>query len=159
MKFWIILITFLLGVGLGLSLPSLAPQYLDSFFPKIMKPSTQEVKGAVVKKQNNPNRLLITISSKDGAILATFRKKITEISLLVEEGDRVTLALKEYAPFVTDPKILRVKKPEVDTPSPTTPEDGSLEPVNPGPIVEPDSILEGSPATSSEHPDPDHSSP
>ncbi len=80
MKLWILLLIFLLGLGLGLGLPSLAPQYLDSYFPKIMKPSTQEVKGVVVRKQANPNRLLLTISSKEGALLATFQKKITEIS-------------------------------------------------------------------------------
>ena len=116
MKVWVLLIIFLIGLGLGLSLPSLAPKYLDPYFPKIMKPSTQEVKGAVVRKQSDPNRLLLTISSKEGAILATFLKKITEISLLVDEGDTVTLAVGEYAPFVTDPKILRVKKPDSDAP-------------------------------------------
>lgn len=143
MKLWVLLIIFFLGLGLGLSLPSFAPKYLDSYFPKIMKPSTQELKGDVVKKQTSPNRLLLTISSKEGAILATFQKKITEISLLVDEGDTVTLAVKDYAPFVTDPPILRVKKLEAGSPTPASPSD--LNPPNPGPTLEPESIMEGSP--------------
>jgi len=83
-----------------------------------MKSSTQEVKGAVVRKQTDPNRLLLTISSKEGAILATFQKKIAENSLLVDEGDTITLAVKDYTPFVTDPPILRVNKPEAGSPTP-----------------------------------------
>lgn len=139
MKLWVILITFLLGLGLGLSLPSLAPQYLDPYVPKMMKPSTAEVKGTVVRKQTDPNRLLLTISSKEGAILATFKKKITEISLLIDEGDTVTFAVKDYAPFVTDPPILRVEKSQdvsQSAPSPSEPA-----PRDPGPVIEPESIL------------------
>ena len=124
MKLWVILIIFLLGLGLGLSIPALAPKYLDSYFPKIMKSTKQQVTGAVVRKQSEPNRLLLTISSKDGAILATFQKKIPEISLLVDEGDTVTLAVKVYAPFVTDPPILRVKKPETPSSTQTPPDEG-----------------------------------
>jgi len=62
-------------LGLGLSIPAMAPKYLGSYFPKMMKSSTQQVTGRVARKQTDPNRLLLTISSKDGAILATFQKK------------------------------------------------------------------------------------
>jgi hypothetical protein len=157
MKLWVFLIIFLLGLGLGLSLPSFAPTYLDSYFPKIMKPSTQEVKGTVVRKQTNPNRLLLTISSKEGALLATFQKKITEISLLVDEGDTVTLAVKDYAPFVTDPPILRVNKPEAGSPTRATTNES--EPPDPGHTVEPESILEESLPTTQESPLPESPSP
>ncbi len=150
MKLWVLLIIFLLGLGLGLSLPSLAPQYLDSFFPKIMKPSTQQVKGAVVRKQTDPNRLLLTISSKEGAILATFQEKITEISLLVDEGDTVTLAVKDYAPFVTDPPILRVKKPDAGLPIPAS--SGDPKHPDPGLTIEPESLTEESLPTTQESP-------
>lgn len=149
MKLWVLLITFLLGLGLGLSVPSFAPQYLDPYFPKMMKPSSQEVKGVVVKKQTKPNRLLLTISSKEGAILATFKKKIAEITLLVDEGDSITLAVNEYAPFVTDPRILRVNKPEAGSPLPASPPDlGSPAPT----IEEPDTILDGSLTNTQESP-------
>ena len=148
---------FLLGLGLGLSVPSIAPQYLDSYFPKMMKPSTLEVKGAVVKKQAKPNRLLLTISSKEGAILATFKKKIAEISLLVDEGDSITLAVKEYDPFVTDPPILRVNKPGSGTPTIASP--NNPDPSDPGPTIEPESITEESLSTNQESPLPEPSTP
>ncbi|MDX1411435.1 MAG: hypothetical protein R3351_04720 [Nitrospirales bacterium] len=149
MKLWLLLIMFLLGLGLGLSVPSFAPQYLDLYFPKMMKPSSQEVKGVVVKKQTKPNRLLLTISSKEGAILATFKKKIAEITLLVDEGDSITLAVNNYAPFVTDPRILRVNKPEAGSPIPATPNHlGAPAPT----IEEPDTILEESLTTTQESP-------
>ena len=157
MKFWVLLLIFLLGLGVGLSLPSLAPKYLDSYFPKIMKSSTQEVKGAVVRKQTDPNRLLLTISSKEGAILATFQKKIAEISLLVDEGDTITLAVKDYTPFVTDPPILRVNKPEAGSPTPASP--SAPDPPDPGPTREPKSMMEGFPSGPAEPPMPEPSSP
>jgi hypothetical protein len=116
----------------------------------MMKPSTLEVKGAVVKKQAKPNRLLLTISSKEGAILATFKKKIAEISLLVDEGDSITLSVKEYDPFVTDPPILRVNKPEPDSPTPTSPSDPDAP--NPGNTIKPESIMEESLPTTQESP-------
>ena len=157
MKLWVLLIIFLIGLGLGLSLPSMAPQYLDPYFPKIMKSSKQEVKGLVVRKQTNPTQLLLTISSKEGAILATFQKKITEISLLVDEGDTVTLAVGEYAPFVTDPKIIRVIKPE--TSAPTSGHPTNIEPPDPGPIVEPESLTEESLPTAQESPQQESPAP
>jgi hypothetical protein len=151
MKLWVLLIIFLLGLGVGLILPSVTPKYLDSYFPKIMKSSTQEVKGVVVRKKTDPNRLLLTISSKEGALLATFQKKIAEISLLVDEGDTLTLAVKDYAPFVTDPPILRVKKPEAGSPTPASPSDA--------PPPDPEPMMEASPSTIQESPLPDPPSP
>ena len=118
MKLWIFLIVFLMGLGIGLSAPSFAPQYLGPYFPKITKSSHHPVEGTVVRKQADPDRVLLTISAKEGAILATFKKKVTEISLLVEEGDTVALDVRVYAPFVNDPPILRVKKPDPFSSSP-----------------------------------------
>ena len=158
MKLWVLLIIFLLGLALGLSVPSLAPQYLGSYFPKIMKPSGQEVKGAVVKKQTKPNRLLLTISSREGAILATFKKKIPEISLLVDEGDTITLAVEVYAPFVTDPRILRVNKPEASLPTSASPQNPGS-PASRPTLEEPDSILEESLSTTQESPQTSPPSP
>ena len=118
MKLWIFLIVFLLGLGIGLSAPSFAPQYLGPYFPKVTKSSKHHVEGTVVRKQTESDRVLLTISAKEGAILATFQKKVTEISLLVEEGDTVALDIRVYAPFVNDPPILRVQKPGVFSSSP-----------------------------------------
>ncbi|GJL67003.1 MAG: hypothetical protein NPIRA05_19740 [Nitrospirales bacterium] len=110
-KVWFWLFIFLVGIGLGLGAPSVAPKYLGQYFPTGLSATRSGVQGVVVKKQAEEDRLLLTISAPDGAMLATFGKKITEISLLVDEGDMVTLDTRIYAPFVTDPPILRVKKP------------------------------------------------
>ncbi len=111
MKIWLLLITFLVGVGLGLAAPSVAPKYLGAYFPKSMTKSHAGVQGIVVRRQLEGDRLLLTISASEGALLATFKKKITEISLLIDEGDAVTLDVRTYAPFVHDPPIIKVKKP------------------------------------------------
>ncbi|WP_454061829.1 hypothetical protein [Candidatus Nitrospira salsa] len=111
-KVWFLLFIFLVGIGLGLGAPSVAPKYLGQYFPTGLSATRSGVQGVVVKKQSETDRLLLTISAPDGAMLATFEKKITEISLLVDEGDIVTLDTRVYAPFVTDPPILRVKKPD-----------------------------------------------
>ena len=112
MKVWFLLIILLIGIGLGLGAPSVAPKYLGSYFPKSLTSTQAGVEGLVVKKQSENDRLLLTISATEGALLAIFQKKITEISLLVDQGDLVTLGLRGYAPFVNDPPILRVKKTE-----------------------------------------------
>jgi len=111
-KMWLLLFIFLVGFGVGLGAPSVAPKYLGQYFPTGLSATRSGVQGVVVKKQSEEDRLLLTISAPDGAMLATFEKKITEISLLVDEGDIVTLDTRVYAPFVTDPPILRVKKTE-----------------------------------------------
>ncbi|WP_447971817.1 hypothetical protein [Nitrospira sp. M1] len=109
-KIWFLLFIFLLGIGLGLGAPSVAPKYLGKYFPTGLSATRSGVQGVVVKKQSEETRLLLTISAPDGAMLVTFEKRITEISLLVDEGDVVTLDTRVYAPFVIDPPILRVQK-------------------------------------------------
>lgn len=102
---------------------SVAPKYLGSYFPKMVTTPVRQIEGTVVRKQNEADRVLLTISGKEGAILATFQKQVAEISLLIEEGDFITLDVRVYAPFVTDPPILRVKKPEISPPpSPLLPD-------------------------------------
>ena len=142
-KIWIFLLIFLVGVGLGLGAPSVAPKYLGPYFPKNLMKSRVGVQGTVVKKQLEDDRLLLTISAPDGALLATFQTKITEISLLIDEGDSVTLDVRVYAPFVADPPILRVKKPDLmsspmigDPSLPESPSESSA------PIPSADTILE-----------------
>jgi len=57
----------------------------------------------------------------------------------VDEGDTITLAVKVYAPFVTDPPILRVKKPEALSSPPG--------PLDEGASSNPDPMLEAEPST------------
>ena len=112
MKWWLIVVILLVGLALGLSLPTLAPRVAGPYLPGGLKSDAESVGGSVVKKRREPDRLLLTVSTPDGAILATFKKKATEIELLVDEGDELTLRLRQYQPFVEDPVITRVKKDE-----------------------------------------------
>ncbi|MBA3968053.1 MAG: hypothetical protein H0X47_20225 [Nitrospirales bacterium] len=64
------------------------------------------------------------MTTLDGTILATFQQQVPEIDLLIEERDLVTLDVRQYEPFVTDPPVLRVTKHKETTPpvtAPTTP--------------------------------------
>lgn len=107
---WSVLLTFLLGLALGLSGPVFAPNLIDPYMPEMLQGRNETVDGAVKRKQREQERLLLTISTPRGAILATFTERVTEIDLLVEEGDRVTLRLRHYSPFVTNPRIAQVMK-------------------------------------------------
>lgn len=109
-KTWTVFLTFLVGLALGLTGPVFAPGLIDPYMPEMLKGQHEAVEGAIKRKQREQDRLLLTISTPRGAILATFTERVTEIDLLVEEGDRVTLNLRRYSPFVTDPRIAQVNK-------------------------------------------------
>ncbi|MFW6084860.1 MAG: hypothetical protein ACODAA_06575 [Gemmatimonadota bacterium] len=100
----------LAGVVLGalgaVFLPDLAGPYL----PGALRGDRVEVAGVVEGKSTEAERLLLTVGSESGAMLATFRDEIAEIDLLVSVGDSVLLSVDEYAPFVDDAHISRVMK-------------------------------------------------
>lgn len=125
MRGWVMPTTaFLLGLGLGLSGPMLASRYVDPYLPGFLKTTIHPLEGSVTHKQRQQDRLLITITTQDGTILATFRQQVPEIDLLIQERDLVTLDVRQYEPFVNDPPVLRVTKHKEATPSitaPTTP--------------------------------------
>ncbi len=106
----ILLIGISIGVGGVIYGPDLASPYLpDSFRMK----KTETVAGEVVRKQREGDRLLLTVQTSQGTVLATFKKKVAEIDLLVQQGDALTMAVGRYAPFVEDPAIERVRKQDV----------------------------------------------
>ena len=121
MKTWVIPTTlFCVGLGLGLSGPLLATRYMEPYLPGFLKKPLHPLEGIVTHKQRDQNRLLMTVTTQDGTILATFQKQVAEISLLVDEQDSITLDVKQYEPFVNDPPVLKVNKqvPQVQAPSP-----------------------------------------
>jgi len=123
MKGWVIPTTvFCLGLGLGLSGPLLATRYMEPYLPQFLKKPLHPLEGIVTHKQREQDRLLVTVTTQNGTILATFRKQMAEIDLLVEEQDSMTLDVKQYEPFVNDPPVLKVNKqvPQVHIPSPAT---------------------------------------
>ena len=132
MKAWVIPTTlFCVGLGLGLSGPILAPRYMEPYMPGFLKKPLHPLEGKVTHKQRDQSRLLVTVTTQDGTILATFQKQVAEIDLLVEEQDSITLDVKQYEPFVHDPPVLKVNKqvPQVQIPNPlpTSPPPSSTE--------------------------------
>jgi hypothetical protein len=116
MRRWPIVLSLVLGLALGIAGTVLGPRLAGQYLPDVVRGKAEFVVGVVVEKQREQDRLLLTVVSDRGAILATFRKKIAEISLLVDKGDRVTLALYGYQPFVDDPRIDRVEKHKPEGP-------------------------------------------
>lgn len=102
----------LLGMLLGAVGAGLLPRYVAPHLPAALRSTEDDVPGAVVRKQKEDQRLLMTINTSEGAALVTFTDRLEEIDLLIQEGDEVTLALRGFEPFVKDPQIRRVRKPE-----------------------------------------------
>lgn len=105
------LILFLAGIVVGVVAMVFGPRYLGDYLPGSIGGRTANVTGVVTRKLAEDTRLLLTVVTDSGAVLATFKDRTTEIDLLVEEGDSVTFALAAYAPFVDDPRLGRVVKP------------------------------------------------
>lgn len=125
------LFVFILGFIVGLLVALAVPPLLESWLPAGLVGGESTTTGQVVAKRLQEDRLLLTIESKDGAVLATFKEKVPEIDLLVETGDRVTLGITRYEPFVDDPKILGVKKGPGEE-AVDLPEDLTTPPAEPG---------------------------
>jgi small basic protein len=103
-------LVLLTGVALGVVGTILLPNLLAPYLPQSLRSSEEAVAGLVTAKERQDDRLLLTVDSPSGAVLATFSKKVAEISLLVDEGDSVTLAVRLAEPFVNDPTIRQVRK-------------------------------------------------
>jgi hypothetical protein len=110
MKGWLVLLTLLIGVALGASGAVLGPRLAGPYLPEAIQGRAPIVEGEVVRKRRAEDRLLLTVATAQGGILATFSKKVAEIDLLVEEGDTLALALRRYEPLLDDPVIARVRK-------------------------------------------------
>ncbi|HET9491605.1 MAG TPA: hypothetical protein VFR64_17845 [Methylomirabilota bacterium] len=141
---WAFVAVFLAGIAVGVVATLFGPRWADPYLPQAMRGATALIEGEVVRKLREADRLLFTVLTPEGAVLATFKERVTEIEQLVDEGDRITLALARYAPFVEDPKIARVTKPRPATaedkqapapapPGPAAPAAPGSAPVAPGP--------------------------
>ena len=116
MKAWVIVLILLIGVALGVSGTILAPKLAGPYLPESFQAKTEVVEGEVDRKSREQDRLLLTLQTSQGTVLATFKQKVAEIDLLVQRGDTVTLALRRYEPFVEDPAIERVRKLQPEKP-------------------------------------------
>lgn len=105
------LVLFVVGLAAGIAGTVLVPRYLTPYLPDALRASRVRISGSVVGKRTEPDRLLLTIRAPEGATLATFTRRVSEIDLLVAEGDSVTLRVARYEPFVKDPVLEGVHKP------------------------------------------------
>jgi len=112
MKTNTIFFVLIIGIAIGVAGAIYVPDYINPYLPSAMKAAKGGVDGEVISKLHEDSRLLVTVKTADGSILITFTKKVPEINLLVTEGDIVTLDIKSYNPFINDPRINRVRKPD-----------------------------------------------
>lgn len=119
----LLVVTFVIGLVVGVVGTISAPRYAGQYLPQVVSGKAELVDGEVAQKQRSRGQLLLTVLTPQGAILATFKERVQEIDLLVNEGDRLTLSLPRYAPFVEDPTIERVRKGDQAPPpaQPSTP--------------------------------------
>lgn len=100
----------LAGLVLGAAAALLVPHYLAPYLPGPFGGDQLRVEGPVLAERLEGERLMLTVETEQGAMLATFREKTSEIALLVDEGDTVTLELRAYRPFVEEPTLVGVYK-------------------------------------------------
>ena len=100
----------LTGVALGILGTIFLPDLMRPYLPEMMRGENVEISGIVEAKSREADRLLLTIAGSSGAVLVTYTHQIPEMDLLIEPGDSVVLAVREYAPFVEDPSVRRVQK-------------------------------------------------
>jgi hypothetical protein len=138
-----ILIAFAIGLVIGVIGTFVVQPLLGSRLPEAVRGKYEVLEGPVTAKQTEDDRLLLTVSTHAGAILATFKKRVDEINLLVEEGDTVALEVPGYQPFMQNPDIARVAKPDMP-PGPATfdtPEPEEIPaPVEDAPAEQPDTL-------------------
>jgi hypothetical protein len=103
-----LLTPFVLGVVAGLFIAFVGPRVLGPYLPGISERERHEVEGVVRAKRSDADRVLLTVPTAEGTLLATFTENVAEIDLLVVEGDSIALGLAAYEPFVTNPPIARV---------------------------------------------------
>lgn len=111
------LLVFLVGLALGVAIAVAGPRLAGPYLPEMLRDTGEAVQGEVTRKLREPERLLLTVVTPRGAILATFTTRIAEVDLLVAEGDELVLGLRRVEPFVEDPAIQSVRKKKPD-PSP-----------------------------------------
>ncbi len=110
MKLWRGTLLFFIGLALGAILVVIGPRVAGPYLPDVLRGKVESVEGEITRKLREPDRLLLTVVTPRGAILATFKTRISEVDLLVAEGDALTLGLRRFEPFVEDPVIQSVRK-------------------------------------------------
>ncbi len=107
----------ILGLVVGVLGAVMAPRILGPRLPAAWTGGGETTEGTVVAKLRETDRLLLKVDTPQGAVLATFKEMLNEIDLLVQEGDKVSLAVSRYQPFIENPVIERVRKKSFEPPA------------------------------------------
>jgi len=70
MKVWVGVVIFVLGVGAGLSGVRFIPASVSPYLPAVLRAQNEIVKGIVVRKHQEPERLLLTVSTPRGGLVS-----------------------------------------------------------------------------------------
>ncbi|MFQ5520156.1 MAG: hypothetical protein ACE5FK_02060 [Candidatus Methylomirabilia bacterium] len=112
MKLWVTALTLVVGLVLGVGATRVVPRLAGSYLSTALLGKTEIVEGTVVAKEREEGRILLTLVTPKGSLLATFTDRAAEVDLLIATGDTLTLTVRGYEPFVDEPTIERVRKPE-----------------------------------------------
>lgn len=104
------LVVLLIGIALGVAGTLLVPRYVMPLLPDSLRGGGEHVDGVVLAMGRDGDKLLVTVDTPKGAVLATFTQRVAEVELLVRVGDTLTLGMDRYDPFVNDPDIAAVRK-------------------------------------------------
>jgi len=99
---------FVAGLVLGVAGSILLPRYAGPYLP--FGGGGEVLSGPVLSEERDGERLLLTIEAEQGAFIASFSRRVSEIALLVEPGDTVAIAAEGYDPFIEDPYFEGVRK-------------------------------------------------
>lgn len=130
---------FLVGAIAGVAGTVIVPNLIRPYLPDSMVGSGETVHGVVTGKRMETDRLLLTMPTPGGTVLATFTDDLAEIDLMIQVGDSLTFGMERYQPFVTNPTIARVVT--------------QSSPLNRPAVPQADTLMTDSSHTA-EHPDP-----
>lgn len=102
------IVWFVAGLVLGVAGTILLPRYAAPYLP--FGGGGELLTGPVLSEERDGDRLLLTIEAEQGAFIAGFSRRVSEIALLVEPGDTVTISAEDYDPFIEDPDFEGVRK-------------------------------------------------
>ena len=100
-------VAFVLGVLLGVGGTVAGAQAFDRL-TTLSGNETERLRGVVQSKHLNNGRLIFTVRTQQGTVLATITERVEDVDLLVQQGDSITLTTSRYAPFIKNPSIARV---------------------------------------------------
>lgn len=98
------------GLVLGIAGTIFVPVLLAQYLPSVFQSDREILTGPVMAEELDGDRLLLTVHAEPGAFIASFTERVSEISMLVEVGDTVSLAVSDYEPFIENPDFEGVRK-------------------------------------------------